>query len=93
MGNLKTNLAKANGPALASQAVITDGAWHRVGLVWDGSNRILYVDDVEVARDAQTSLAGSSAGLYLGAGSKLAAGTFWSGLIDEVRIYGGVIRP
>ncbi len=34
---------------LQSQTVITDGGWHRVGQVWDGTNRILYVDDIEVA--------------------------------------------
>jgi hypothetical protein len=32
-----------------SEVVITDGDWHRVGLVWDGTNRVLYVDDVAVA--------------------------------------------
>jgi hypothetical protein len=70
-----------------SQAVITDGDWHRVGFTWDGSNRILYVDDVEVAKDAPANLAGSDDGLYIGAGSALTPGTFWSGLIDDVRIY------
>jgi hypothetical protein len=64
-----------------------------VGFVWDGSNRILYVDDIEVARDAQTTLVGTYAGLYVGAGSTLAPGTSWSGLIDDVRIYNRVVRP
>ena len=32
-------------------------------------------------------------GLYLGAGSKLDAGSFWSGLIDDVRIYSRVVKP
>jgi hypothetical protein len=94
-GVLKTAL---KGPgrldkALASPAVIVDDAWHRVGLVWDGSNRILYVDDVEVARDTQSGLASSTNGLYIGAGSKQAAGTFWSGLIDDVRIYNRAVKP
>jgi hypothetical protein len=35
----------------------------------------------------------SLAGLYLGAGADLAPGTFWSGLIDEVRIYDRAIEP
>ena len=73
--------------------MITDGQWHHVCLVWDGSHRILYVDGTEVARDTQTSLAASAGGLYIGAGSALAPGTFWSGLIDDVRIYNRVVKP
>ena len=41
--------------------VITDGAWHRIGFVWDGFNRSLYVDDILVAEDTQQGL-GSSVG-------------------------------
>jgi len=44
------------GPPLISQTVITDGYWHRVGFVRDGSNRILYVDDIEVAHDTADDL-------------------------------------
>ncbi|MHC4166972.1 MAG: LamG-like jellyroll fold domain-containing protein [Planctomycetota bacterium] len=69
--------------------------WHRIGLVWDGSYRCLYVDGVEVVSDNTllTSLKGSDGGLYLGAGSSLAPGTFFSGLIDDVRIYNPTVRP
>ena len=42
--------------------VITDGTWHRIGFVWDGSKRTLYVDDVEVGSDTQSSLAASAGG-------------------------------
>jgi len=70
-GNLMTELRNIGGrvdqPPLLSQTLITDGAWHRVGLVWDGFDRILYVDDVEVARDTQEGGLGSSVGvLYIG---------------------------
>jgi hypothetical protein len=55
----------------------------------------LYVDGVEVVSDNTllTSLKGSDGGLYLGAGSSLAPGTFFSGLIDDVRIYNPTVRP
>jgi hypothetical protein len=94
-GGLATELGPASrtGKALKSALRITDGAWHRVGLVWDGASRILYVDDVEVARGTLAGLASSTHGLYLGVGSNLAAGTFWSGLIDDVRIYDRVVQP
>lgn len=33
------------------------------------------------------SLEGSSVGLYIGTGKAMAPGTYFSGLIDDVRIY------
>ena len=75
-----------------SQAVITDGQWHRIGLVWDGTSRTLCVDDNEVANDKQSGLAVSDGGFTLGAGSP-GPGTYWSGLIDDVRIYNRVVKP
>jgi len=94
-GVLMTDLKSTGrqGKSLASTTVITDGRWHRVGFVWDGSNRILYVDGVEAARDTQAGLAASAGGLYIGAANTLAPGTFWSGLIDDVRIYDRVVKP
>ena len=94
-GNLMTEL-KALGrgaAALLSQTVITDGQWHRVGFVRDGSNRILYADGIEVARDTTTYLESASGGLYIGAGSDLEPGAFLSGLIDDVRIYNRAVSP
>jgi hypothetical protein len=79
--------------ALRSHIPVTDGNWHRVGFTWDNSNRTLYVDDAEVARDAQVSLAGSAGYMIIGTGSTFAPGTFWSGLIDEVRIYSQAVKP
>lgn len=81
------------GRTLVSQAIITDGHWHRVGLTWDGSNRILYVDDIEVAKRAQGGFAGSTGVLYIGAEKNLEPGRFWSGLVDDVRIYNRAISP
>jgi len=76
-------------PALESESVITDGAWHHIGMVWDKSYRYLYVDGAEIARDA-VSISYTmpcDGGLYLGAGKTLDTGSFFSGLIDDVRIY------
>ena len=84
--------SRGSGPLL-SQTVITDDDWHRIGLTWDGSNRILYVDDIIVAQDTQNGLPGSEAGLYIGAGKTLDSDSFWTGLIDDVRIYDHVVAP
>jgi len=88
-GNLMTNLKALgrSGYPLTSQTVITDGAWHLAGLTWDGSNRILYVDGLEVAKDTQDQFENSFNGLYIGTGKNLEPGSFFSGLIDDVRIY------
>jgi len=74
---------------LDSQAIISDGQWHHIGFVWDGSYRALYVDGTEVAIDTNTlaPLKSSNDGLHIGTGKNLNTGTFFSGLIDDVRIY------
>jgi len=96
-GKLMTELKGPgrSGSPLSSQTVITDGDWHRIGLVWDGSNRTLYVDDVEGAKDTQTGFEATWGGLHLGAGAawNLDAASFFSGLIDDVRVYNRAITP
>jgi len=63
--------------------------------MWDGTRRYLYVDGAEVAADAVASgnLNHCAGGMYIGAGSTLAPGTFWSGLIDDVRLYNRAVKP
>ncbi|UCC97142.1 MAG: PD40 domain-containing protein [Phycisphaerales bacterium] len=81
------NLSRYSGPLL-SQTIITDGQWHHIGLVWDGSYRSLYVDGIEVAKDTvECRLESSDGGLHIGAGKTLEPSSFFSGLIDDVRIY------
>jgi hypothetical protein len=80
---------------LVSEQVVTDGQWHRVRLVWTGARRHLYVDGQEVAADDRDlgNLRSSSAGFLLGAGEGFAPGTFWSGLVDDVRFYNRAVLP
>jgi hypothetical protein len=76
-----------------SGAVIIDGDWHRIGVVWDGTNRILYVDGVQVLNESGIRFRPSQGGLHIGAGSDLEPVTFFSGMIDDVRIYDRVVAP
>ena len=74
---------------LKSEAMIPDGDWHHLSLVWDGSHRYLYLDGTEIARDA-TALSyalSCNGGLNIGADKDLSTGSFFTGLIDDVRIY------
>ncbi len=94
-GSLTTEL-KGNGRSdrpLASTSIITDGNWHHIGFAWDSSSRTLYVDEVAVVTDTQSGLGSSYEGLNIGASKNLDAGTFWSGLIDDVRIYNRAVTP
>jgi len=95
-GRLMTGLMDIFFGPLESESVVADGQWHHVGLVYDyaAMKRHLYVDGAQVAVDAGI-VAGvqSTAGLYIGAGQTLDAGSFFSGLIDDVRIYNKALTP
>jgi hypothetical protein len=95
-GRLITRLMHPPFDPLMSESVIIDGQWHHVGIVYDiiGLRRYLYVDGVMVAKD--TTIVGGEgleSGLYIGAGESLVPSSFFSGLIDDVRIYDGVLSP
>jgi hypothetical protein len=80
---------------MVSDAVVTDGQWHRLRLVWDGARRYLYVDGIEVATDTRdlSDLESSRGEFYLGAGADFSPGTFFAGLVDEVRFYNVALKP
>ncbi|MHC4520947.1 MAG: LamG domain-containing protein [Planctomycetota bacterium] len=96
-GTLATDLVSPTrrfaAPALISDTVLTDDIWHRIGFVWDGTSRALYVDDVLVAEDFQDALAGCLGDMNIGCDKDMTPGTFWEGLIDDVRIYNRAVRP
>lgn len=93
-GNLMSELQNSGRYSpLMSDVVITDGNWHRIGFVWDGLNRMLYVDGVKVAEDTQNGLMSSNNGFYIGCGKGMEPGSFFSGLVDDVRIYNRAVHP
>jgi hypothetical protein len=51
------------------------------------------VDDILAAEDTQDRLESSNGGLYIGTGKAMELGTYWSGLIDDIRIYKRVVSP
>jgi hypothetical protein len=93
-GRLMTGLMGAQYGLLESESVITDDRWHHVGLVYDvgALQRRLYVDGAEVTRDADFVWGVASRGsLHFGAGKNRGAGTFFCGLIDDVRVYNAAL--
>ena len=92
-GNLMTGLRPPGGrsptPPMVSDFVITDGQWHHVGIVITAHGvRNLYANGMRVASDAKgVALPYSNGGLYFGTSKTLDAASFFSGLIDDIRIY------
>jgi len=94
-GCLVTELREASHTAqpLVSEVTITDGNWHRVAFTWDGSHRRLYVDEVLVAEDTDVPLADCNGGMNIACGKLMTPATFFTGLIDDVRIYNRAMKP
>jgi len=89
-GTFITTLMEIPFGPLGSETIITDDQWHHIGLVYDLDllRRHLYVDGVEVAADLEAvGGVASEGGLYFGAGKNLEQVSFFSGLIDDIRIY------
>src|SRR5262245_32466796 len=85
------NAAPATGGTFASGPLHGPGAlpvntWSHLAATYDGATLRLYVDGVEVARRAQTGkIKSSSRELTIGGDAHF--GQYWTGRIDEVRIY------
>ena len=94
-GSLMTDLSESAGAGtpLFSDVVVNDGQWHRVILVWDGTSRILCVDDREVAKEPLSEVSVPAGKLIIGGSGSLEQGSLWSGLIDDVRIYSRAVEP
>ena len=88
-GTLVSELLVMNWP-LDSGIVITDNEWHEVGLEWDGAYRRLLVNGEQVAVDAvplALPVMNYTGYLNIGTGPNNQPGSFWAGMIDEVRVY------
>lgn len=90
-GYLGTNVRIPSGSNLTSTySGHLDGYWHHVALTWDGARRRLYADGAEVAADPAdlgAALESCDGRLFIGAHKSLAPDLYWTGLIDDVRIY------
>ena len=70
-----------NGPA-----ALPNNAWSHLAMTWDGLTSRLYVNGTQVASGALTGTAATSA-LPLRIGGNTVWSEWFSGLIDEVRVY------
>ncbi|MFC1633357.1 LamG domain-containing protein [Planctomycetota bacterium] len=83
-----------NGPTggnLNANAIVTTNTWRHVALMYDGSNKIIYIDGVEDARVASTGdIDSSTYNFFIGENSQQ-RGRNLTGLVDDVRIYNRVL--
>ncbi len=80
-----------NGPSggnLNASTIVTTDTWRHVALVYDGTDKIIYIDGVEDARLASEGSIEShdEHNLFIGENSE-AVNRFLTGLVDEVMIY------
>ena len=79
------------GTNLNANTVVTTDTWRHVASVYDGSDKIVYIDGAEDARLASTgSIDTSSYNLFIGANSQQ-SGRNLTGLVDDVRVYNRVL--
>jgi len=83
--------ASGTGTNLNANTAVTTDTWRHVASVYDGSNKIVYIDGAEDARLASTgSIDTSSYNLFIGANSQQ-VGRNLTGLVDDVRVYNRVL--
>ncbi|MEM7351802.1 MAG: LamG domain-containing protein, partial [Acidobacteriota bacterium] len=73
---------------LSSGITVADGLWHHVAGVFDGTDLVLYVDGIEDGRvDASGRTIDTTADLQIGRNWNLGVSSFFSGQLDELRLY------
>ncbi len=65
-----------------------DGNWHHVATTYDGTNRRIYLDGVQVAADVPGTNAATAVNFRIGSTNN---GEYFSGTLDEVAIYNNAL--
>ena len=75
-------------------SAISRRAWHHVAIVSDGSTLVAYLDGAPAGEPQAVSLSSITGTLLVGAWIQGASNSdFFSGRIDEVRVYGRALTP
>jgi hypothetical protein len=66
---------------------VNDGKWHHVAATFDGAQLVLYIDGtLDAYYSTSYDIDNSSAPVYIG-GNSMAAGNYFNGQMDEVRVW------
>jgi hypothetical protein len=79
--------ANGTGDNLNANTIVTTDTWRHVALVYNGTDKIIYIDGVEDVRAASSGNINSSGYDFVIGQNSQAAGRFLTGLIDDVQIY------
>jgi hypothetical protein len=72
---------------------VNDDQWHHVAGIYDGTRMTIYIDGIADAyKEATGLISASTLNLYIGENSET-TGRYWSGLIDDVRLYNRGLTP
>ena len=81
----------ANEVAWASLGVnVRDGQWHHIAVSWNGSQLSWFVDGSNVLIQPFSHTYATSSGVQIG---KWSEGNYWSGDIDQVRVFNTALTP
>jgi len=86
-----TQYATPAGGTLSNAQAINDGAWHHVVTTWGSEGPRIYLDGAFVASNAFNATQALPASPVVRIGSYAGGGYFYSGIIDELRIYNRVL--
>ncbi|MEL6559137.1 MAG: LamG domain-containing protein [Bacteroidota bacterium] len=90
-GNFRglSNISSANWASVINSDVSTLNNWHHVIFTYDGNDLKLFIDGTEVASEAISHVVNYSEGnpLQIGFYATQSSGNYFSGSIDDVRIY------
>ena len=80
---------------ITSSAVVFDNSWHLVGFTWNSGTLTAYVDGLASGAMSGpatgTSIYNSTADITIGCGLSTAPAMYFSGLLDEARLYNAAI--
>lgn len=84
------------GATRSSLTNVADGTWRHVGFTFQSgvaNGTILYINGVQVGAPTIMTINHQLEGIVFGAGNNPGTGEFFSGLLDEARIYNRVLTP
>ncbi|MCX7550258.1 LamG-like jellyroll fold domain-containing protein [Xanthomarina sp. F2636L] len=72
---------------ITSNTSIPEDTWHHLAVIYQGGTAYLYIDGVLDTQANRTAPDNTAESFYIGAASKLTPQAFFSGNIDEVRVW------
>jgi len=85
--NIAWGTSGLNPTDLTGTTDVSTGDWFHVGCVYDGAQKLLYINGaLDASSNSTGNITTSTMPVYIGENSG-ATGRFWDGLIDDIRIY------